>query len=174
MSALRTLLVLAIATLPPAVAAAQSARPTLAPGDTVRVLAPAWGPRMVEGELVLYQADSLAVRETSTGTRWSVPVDGVRRLLKNEGMDRRRSVRRSALAGLFVGFALGAVSGPLVAMGRNDEHFAATTLFTSLGGAALGTGVGAASGSVFARDHWQPFRTPIPRAAATVVSIPAP
>jgi hypothetical protein len=175
MPALRALLVLAIALLLPAGAAAQSNGHALAPGDTVRVLAPAWGTRMVEGELVVYRTDSIAVRETTTGVRYAVPPGGVRRLLKNEGMDRRRSVRRSALAGLFVGFAIGAVSGPLIAMGREDENFAGITLLTSLGGGALGIGVGAASGSVFARDHWQPFRTPIaPPPAALSVSIPAP
>lgn len=161
MYAFRALLVVAMAVLMPAGAAAQANGHTLAPGDTVRVLAPSWGARMVEGELVVYRTDSIAVLEAGTGTRWAVEPRGVRRLLKNEGLDRRRSVRRSALAGLFVGFAVGAVAGPMIAMGREDENFAGVTLLTSLGGGALGTGLGAAGGSVFARDHWQPFRTPI-------------
>lgn len=180
MSTLRFLLILTAAALLPAGAAAQANGHTLAPGDQVRVLAPVWGPRMVQGELVLYRVDSLAVREAATGTRYAVSLGGVRRLLKNEGLDRRRSVRRSALAGLFVGFAVGAVSGPLIAMRREDDDFATMTLLTSLGGAALGGGVGAASGSVFARDHWQPFRMPIrvppttPPAPAVGISIPVP
>jgi len=175
---LRVLLVLASAALLPLSAAAQSHGHTLAPGDTVRVLARAWGTRMVEGELVVYRTDSLAVRETATGTRYAVPLAGVGRLLKNEGLDRRRSVRRSAVAGLFVGIAVGVVSGPLIAMSRDDENFAGTTLLTGLGGGALGIGVGAASGSVFAREHWQPFRTPIlppsPASTAPAVSIRIP
>ena len=179
MSAFCALLVLAITMLLPAGAAAQANGHTLAPGDTVRVLAPAWGPRMVEGELVVYRTDSIAVLEAGTGTRWAVAPQGVRRLRKNEGLDRRRSVRRSALAGLFVGFAVGVVSGPMIAMGRKDDNFTGITLLTSVGGAALGMGLGAASGSVLARDHWQPFRTPIvpptpPAAPLVTVSIPVP
>ena len=168
------LLLLALAILP-AGAAAQGSGHTLAPGDTVRVLARAWGPRMVEGELLVYHTDSLAVRETATGTRYAVPLDGVNRLLKNEGFDRRRSVRRSALAGLFVGFAVGVLSGPLLAMSRDDDHFAATTVLTSLGGGALGAGLGAAAGAVFSREHWQPFRTPIlPPGSSSAVPVPTP
>lgn len=159
-------------------AAAQTNGHTLQPGDTVRVMASAWGPRLVEGELVVYHTDSLAVREAVTGTRYAVPLDGVQRLLKNEGFNRRRSVRRHAVAGLFMGFATGVVLGPLISMRRKDENFVGATVVTSLGGGALGLGLGAASGSVFAREHWQPFRTPIlppaPPATAASVSVPAP
>ncbi|HEY0019535.1 MAG TPA: hypothetical protein VGC13_24750 [Longimicrobium sp.] len=168
------LLLLALATMAQVDAAAQDAVHTLAPGDTVRVLAPAWGPRMVEGEVLVYHTDSLAVRESATGRRYAVALGGVQELMKNEGPNRRRSVRRSALGGLFVGFALGVVAGPLLAMGRKDDDFLGTTVLTSLGGGAMGLGVGAAAGSVFARDHWQPFRTPILPAdvSAPISSVP--
>jgi hypothetical protein len=174
------LLILALAILLPMGAAAQTNGHTLLPGDMVRVEAPAWGARMIQGELLLYRADSLAVREAATGTRYTVPLDGVTRLMKNEGIDRRRSVRRWGVAGLFIGFATGVVVGPLVSMERKDENFAGATLVTSLGGGVLGLGLGAAGGSVFARDHWQPFRTPIiapaypPPAQAVSVSVPTP
>jgi hypothetical protein len=174
------LLILALAALRPMGAAAQSNGHTLLPGDTVRVVAPAWGARLIQGELLLYRADSLAVREAATGTRYAVPLDGVTRLMKNEGLDRRRSVRRWSFAGLFMGFATGVVVGPLVSMQRKDENFVGATLVTSLGGGALGLGLGAAGGSVFARDHWQPFRTPIvapaypPPAQTVSVTIPTP
>ena len=68
-SLLRTLLFAAFALLLPARAVAQGNGHTLEPGDTVRVMARAWGPRLVEGELLVYRTDSLAVRETATGTR---------------------------------------------------------------------------------------------------------
>ena len=167
------LLLLALATIAP-VAAAQDAVHTLAPGDTVRVLAPAWGPRMVEGEVLVYHTDSLAVRESATGRRYAVALGGVQELMKNEGPNRRRSVRRSALGGLFVGFALGVVAGPLLAMGRKDDDFIGITVLTGLGGGAMGLGLGAVAGSVFARDHWQPFRTPIlpTDVSAPVSSVP--
>ena len=174
------LLILALAALRPMGAAAQNNGHTLLPGDTVRVVAPAWGARMIQGELLLYRADSLAVREAATGMRYAVPLDGVTRLMKNEGLDRRRSVRRWSFAGLFMGFATGVMVGPLVSMQRRDENFVGATLVTSLGGGALGLGLGAAGGSIFARDHWQPFRTPIvvpaypPPAQTVIVSIPTP
>lgn len=172
---LRALLLAAVVLLPPMRAAAQDSGHTLEPGDTVRVHAAEWGPRLVEGELLVYHTDSLAVREMGTGTRYAVPLASVERLLKNEGVDRRRSVRRFGVAGLFIGFATGVVLGPLISMERKDDNFVATTLVTSLGGGALGLGVGAASGSIFARDRWQPFRTPILPPAPTVsLSIPVP
>jgi hypothetical protein len=174
-SPLRLLLLAAVALLPPARAAAQGNGHTLQPGDTVRVQAEQWGPQLVEGELVVYRVDSLAVRETATGTRYAAPLDGVERLLKNEGFDRRRTVRRWAVAGLFMGFAMGVVTGPLISMERKDDNFVGATLVTSLGGGVLGLGLGAAGGAVFAREHWQPFRTPIrPPAASLGISIPAP
>ncbi|MBW3571164.1 MAG: hypothetical protein KY467_08660 [Gemmatimonadetes bacterium] len=159
-SLLRALL-LAAALLLPMRTAAQSSGHTLEPGDTVRVQADAWGPRLVEGELLVYHTDSLAVRESATGTRYAVATEGVQRLLKNEGVNRRRSVRRFAVAGVFMGFATGVVLGPLVSMERKDENFVGATLVTSLGGGALGLGLGAAASALFAREHWQPFRTPI-------------
>lgn len=173
---LRTLLLAAAALLLPMQAVAQENGHTLEPGDTVRVQADEWGPRLIEGELLLYRADSLALRETATGARYSVPLPGVRRLLKNEGVDRRRSVRRFATAGAFMGFATGAVLGPLISMKRKDENFIGATLVSSIGGGALGLGLGAAAGSIFSREHWQRFRTPIhaPTAPATTVSISIP
>ncbi|HEU4882025.1 MAG TPA: hypothetical protein VFT45_07270 [Longimicrobium sp.] len=177
-SMLRVLLLAAVALLMPMRTAAQSNGHTLEPGDTVRVLASAWGPRLVEGELLVYHTDSVAVRETATGTRYAAPLESVQRLLKNEGMDRRRSVRRSAVAGLFVGFATGVVLGPLISMDREDDNFVGTTAVTSLAGGALGLGLGAASGSLFSREHWQPFRTPIrppaPSGPTVSITIPTP
>lgn len=171
---LRTVL-LALALLLPMRARAQGNGYTLQPGDTVRVQADEWGPGLIEGELLLYRADSLAVREAGTGTRYSVPLPAVRRLLKNEGVDRRRSVRRFATAGAFIGFATGVVLGPLISMKRKDEDFVGATLASSIGGGALGLGLGAIGGSLFSRERWQPFRTPIrPPAASVSVSIPIP
>lgn len=171
---LRTVLLAALALLPMR-ATAQANGHTLEPGDTVRVQADEWGPRLIEGELLVYRSDSLAVRESATGTRYSVPLPGVRRLLKNQGVNRSRSVRRFATAGAFIGFATGVVLGPLISMQRKDEDFAGATLVSSIGGGALGLGLGAVGGTIFSRDHWQPFRTPIRPPATTVsVTIPLP
>jgi hypothetical protein len=177
-SLVRALLLAAVALLLPMRSAAQSNGHTLEPGDTVRVMARVWGPQLVEGELLVYHTDSLALRETATGTRYAAPLESVQRLLKNEGLDRRRSVRRFAAAGLFVGFATGVVLGPLISMDRKDDNFVGTTAVTSLAGGALGLGLGAASGSLFSREHWQPFRPPVrapaPSGATVSITIPTP
>ncbi|HEX2211705.1 MAG TPA: hypothetical protein VHG93_28720 [Longimicrobium sp.] len=180
-SLLRALTIAALCILPPMRMAAQDNGHnghTLEPGDTVRVMAQAWGPQLIEGELLVYHTDSLAVLETATGTRYAVALDGVQRLFKNEGLNRRRSARRFAVAGAFMGFATGVVLGPLISMRRKDENFVGATVVSSVAGGALGLGLGAAGGSLFAREHWQPFRTPIlpprPAVATVSVSIPAP
>jgi hypothetical protein len=175
-SIIRLLAVLATAAALPAAAAAQHAY-TLQPGDTVRVLAPAFHTGMIEGELLMYRTDTLAVREAATGTAYAFPTEAVRQLYKHQGMDRRRSVRRWALAGLFLGSAAGLVAGPLIATADEEGSIVGPTVLTGLGGAALGVGLGAAGGSMFARDYWQRFRTPIVPSTTGVAlgaSIPTP
>lgn len=157
----RLLMALAVAALLPRAADAQNGAHTLQPGDEVRVQAPALHGGVIRGELLLYHSDSLAVRETSTGTSYRFPLSAIQRLEKNQGLDRRRSVRRWALAGLFIGAAAGLVSGPLIAASDEEGGIVGPTILTGLGGGVLGLGVGAAGGSVFARDHWQRFRTPV-------------
>ena len=175
----RLVLALALAVLlPRAAAAQQGGRHTLLPGDTVRVHAPSLHPDVIQGELLLYRGDSLGIRDASTGTAYQFPLATVRRLEKNEGVDRRRSVRRWATAGLFLGSALGLVTGPLIATADEGGGMVKPTVLAGLGGGALGLGLGAAGGSLFARDHWQRFRTPIvgpPAPAAEVgVRVPVP
>jgi hypothetical protein len=174
----RCLMLLALAVVLPRGAAAQNGSHTLAPGDTVRVAAPSLHDGVIEGELLLYRGDSLAVREARTGTAYQFPLATIQRLEKNEGVNRRRSVRHWALAGLFVGAAAGLVSGPLIATSEAGGGIVGPTMLTGLGGGVLGLGLGAAGGSMFARDHWQRFRTPIvppPTPSAQVgVTVPAP
>lgn len=135
---------------------------TLEPGDTVRVSAPALHEGVIQGELLRYHGDSLAVREWSTGTAYQFPLGTIRRLEKNEGRDRRRSVRHWALAGLFIGAATGLVSGPLIATADEGGGMAGPTLVAGIGGGALGFGMGAAGGALFSADRWQRFRMPVP------------
>lgn len=168
------LLILAFALLPPAAARAQNGAHTLLPGDTVRVAAPSLHAGVIEGELLLYRGDSIAVRDASTGTEYQFPLSSVRRLEKNQGMDRRRSVRRWAAAGLFLGAAAGLVAGPLIATADPEGGIVGPTLLSGLAGGVVGLGLGAAGGSVFARDHWQRFRTPAPSAVQVGIRIPVP
>lgn len=162
--------------LPRAAAAQQNGGHTLQPGDTVRVLAPSLHEGVIQGELLLYRADSLGIRDESTGTSYQFPMSTIRRLEKNEGPDRRRSVRRWATAGLFLGGALGLVTGPLIATAEGGGGMMGPTVLAGLGGGALGLGLGAAGGSLFAGDHWQRFRTPIgpPSAPAAEVGVRVP
>ena len=162
---------LALSATLPHEALAQNGGHTLLPGDTVRVLAPAYHAQRVQGELVLYQSDTLAVRETGSGTRYAFPVSAVRELYKNEGRDVRRSVRHWARAGLFLGAAAGLVAGPLIATSDAEGGILGPTLVAGLGGGVLGLGLGAAGGTLFARDHWQRFRTPIVPPASTGVAL---
>jgi hypothetical protein len=165
------LMILALALLPPRTAHGQNGAHTLLPGDTVRILVPSLHTGVIEGELLLYRGDSIGVREASTGNEYQFPLTTVRRLEKNQGMDRRRSVRRWAAAGLFLGAAAGLVSGPLIATADPEGGIVGPTLLAGLGGGVLGLGLGAAGGSIFARDHWQRFRTPAPRAGPPPVQI---
>lgn len=164
------LMVLACALLLPGAARAQN-RHTLLPGDTVRIAAPSLHEGLIEGELLLYRGDSIAVREASTGNEYQFPLSTVRRLEKNQGPDRRRSVRKWAAAGLFLGAAAGLVAGPLIATADPGGSIMGPTLLSGLAGGVVGLGLGAAGGSVFARDHWQRFRTPIPPASAPTVQV---
>ncbi|MBB4636195.1 hypothetical protein [Longimicrobium terrae] len=141
--------------------AAQQAAPIL-PGNEVRVLAPSVSPNRLQGTVVLYQADTLAI-EDAGGMRYAIHVDQIRKLSRNLGYSRARSTRRGAIMGTFVGTAVGLVSGPLISMERKDERFGRTTALTAAGGALVGAGLGAAAGSLFAGDRWQNLRTPIPR-----------
>ena len=172
----RPLILLALAALLPRAASAQNGQHTLLPGDTVRVLAPAHHDGVIEGELLLYQGDTLAVRDASTGTAYRLPLATIHRLEKNEGRDRRRNTRQWALAGLFVGAAAGLVSGPLIAASEDGGGIVGPTVLMGMGGGALGLGLGAAGGSYLAGDHWQRFRTPIhpPAASAVRVSVTLP
>jgi len=157
----RALLLAAAAWIVALPAAGQAVRvDSILPGDYVRVLAPAIHPHPITGEVLHYYGDSLGVRESSTGTAYTIPIDGIQRLAKNQGMNRGRSVWHAARLGMFLGTSLGIVSGPLISMRLKDDNFERTTLFTSTGGAVVGLGLGAAFGSLFAREHWQAYRMP--------------
>lgn len=170
----RWLTALALFLLLPRAADAQNGHHTLRPGDTVRVYAPSLHDGVIQGELLRYEGDSLGVRDASTGSAYQFPISTIRRLEKNEGMDRRRSVRRWATAGLFIGGALGLVAGPLIATDNPGGGMVGPTVLAGLGGGVLGLGIGAAGGSVFARDHWQRFRTPIPPPSPPIAPPPTP
>jgi hypothetical protein len=180
-SFMRLTLVLALSvSLPAALAAQGGSGPTLEPGDTVRLLAPTLQTRPIVGEVLLYQGDSLTVRRGNTAIDLAIPLVAVERLEKWEGTDRRRSVRRWARAGLFLGAAVGLVSGPLLASagskpGDAEVDVPGRTALAGLGGAVLGVSLGAAGGSLFAgeRFRWPP-PPPSPTGMAAADTLPRP
>jgi hypothetical protein len=155
----RIALVLALVAAP-AVAAAQEAVRTLNPGDEVRVSAPSVSSHPVRGTVLRYTPDTLAVR-AADGAVHAFPLGSIHGLSKNLGMDRRRSVRRSALVGLFLGTATGLVAGPMIARNGDDGGFTRTVALSGAGGAVLGLGIGAGVGRLFPRERWQSYRTPL-------------
>lgn len=155
------LLLLVPVALSPRPARAQRAPSTLHRGDEVQVHAPALPGGRVRGTVVLYQGATLSVRELGSGAVVEIPVDQIRLLARNEGMDRGRSAWRMARVGAFVGGAGGLVAGPLIATARAPDAFSGVILASALTGAAAGAGAGAVLGATFARDRWQRFRMPI-------------
>ena len=116
---------------------------------------------------MLYQGETLQLREVDSGELVSIPVATIEALARNEGIDRGRSSWWMARLGGFVGGAGGFVAGPLIATGRAPGKFGEVMLTTGVIGAAAGAGLGAVMGAAFARDHWQRFRMPIvPTASA--------
>ena len=158
---LRALLQLLLVIFHPVAAAGQLTTNTLRPGDEVQVHAPAVRGSRVRGTVVLYQGSTLDVREYATGSVVSIPIDQIRLLARNEGMDRGRSAWLMARLGGFVGGAGGLVAGPLIATSRAPRKFGEIMVVSTLVGTAAGTGLGAVLGAVFAQDQWQRFRMPI-------------
>jgi hypothetical protein len=160
------LLVLAL----PIGAAGQVTAHTLRAGDDVRVLAPSVRSSRLRGTVVLYQGSTLELRERGSGSVVSIPVVSIRRLARNEGVDRRRSSWKMARVGGFVGGAGGLVAGPLIATSRAPKYFGQIMIASGITGTLSGAALGAVLGAAFARDHWQSFRMPI---APTVTTSPA-
>jgi hypothetical protein len=149
--------------------AAQTPVRAVGPGDEVRVRAPAAAPGVIQGEMLWYHGDTLAVREAGTGREIAIHVDSVRGLALNLGFDRRRSMRRGARLGAFLGAAVGFVAGPFAAMEGTDAEFGSNAALVFAGSTLAGTAMGAAGGALFARDHWQKYSMPIrPRPRVTL------
>lgn len=133
---------------------AQSASQTIAPGDLIRVTATPLGDRRIQGRVVRYETQGLVVRE-SGGTEHSLPLDSIRDLSRSLGTDRAGSIRWGAQFGVFMGGAVGLVSGPLIATTYGEDHFERSIAVAGLGGAALGAAIGAGVGALFPRERWE-------------------
>ena len=129
-----------------------------APGDEVRVVAPAIHNGPMRGELVRYMGDTLAVHDRATDSVFVMPMHAIRRLALNTGPHRGRSVRRGGTIGAFIGAAVGLVAGPLIASSRGDDSgFLRITAISGLTGLAAGGGLGVAGGALLSGDQWQRY-----------------
>ena len=151
----------ALALVAATAASAAAQQRTLVPGDLVQVVAPTVRRQPVRGELVRYHGDTLAVREAGTDSIVVLPMDRVRNLALNRGRHPTGSSRRTMGAGAFLGLALGAVAGPLIASRQGgDGDFLKYTAFSAGGGMLAGGTLGALLGAMFPRTHWQRYAMP--------------
>lgn len=145
----------------PRLAVAQSGGVMLRRGDEVRVYAPGLRRDRIHGTVVMYEGASLELREMTSGSVVSLPVEEIRELARNQGRDRGRSAWRAARIGGFVGGGGGLVVGPLIATTHAPKQFGEVMLVSGAVGLLGGAGLGAILGTVLAQDHWQRLRMPV-------------
>jgi len=140
--------------------AAQNPHP-LRVGDRVRLsvvpvagpTAEASGPKRLVGSLMRLTADSAAVYDDERAETVAVALDAVRGIEISHG--RHGHGGRGALIGLAAGLAGGVASE---SSGGDYKGLAVGAL--GLGGALVGTGVGALVGSLIRSERWGPARLP--------------
>jgi len=148
----------------PAAAQRRAAPPlTLEVGDTVRVVAPRVSPLPLVGTLSAYRYNELTVRDEGSGEERTVGFPDVEKLARNTGKHRGKSALSGARRGAFLGGAVGAVSGPLLATGdtEDDLKIPGTTVLAAVGGTLVGGVVGGLLGWTLAREEWVEFQRPI-------------
>ncbi|HKQ20240.1 MAG TPA: hypothetical protein VJW75_10895 [Candidatus Eisenbacteria bacterium] len=111
------------------------------------------------GTLRARRDDDVVIRVGSPATELAVPVNSVRRIEVSLGRHGRAG--RGALIGLGAGALGGALAGLIVCSGGNCESSGITgetglvTMVLGLGGAVVGTGVGALTGSLIRSERWR-------------------
>jgi hypothetical protein len=135
-------------------AAPATAQVVLQPGTRVRVTAPVTpGAQRLVGTVAAADSSGMVLaldadtrRATGRDSVW-VPLHTLRRVEVSVGMSRERSKRRSIVTGGLIGGFLGAAGGLLTSgygrdPGERDDNPFAVTGIATIGGAALGAGVG--------------------------------
>jgi hypothetical protein len=130
---------------------------TLEPGDEVRVHAPDLRPGPFRAQVVSYYGDTLRVRQQGADSVLSMPMSSIRRLARNQGMQRGRSFRHGLRVGAFLGGSTGAVMGPMIARTREEDRFLRSCLVSTGVGLLGGSLIGGFLGAVFPREHWQRY-----------------
>lgn len=105
--------------------------------------------------------DDVVIRVESSATELAVPVTSVRRIEVSLGM--RGNAGRGALIGMGAGLVGGAAAGLIVCASGdcdNPDSFLElstgfVTTMLALGGAVVGTGVGALTGALIRSEHWR-------------------
>ena len=104
--------------------------------------------------------DDVVIRVDSPATELAVPVNSVRRIEVSLGRHGRAG--RGALIGLGAGALGGVLAGLIVCAGDNcetsglDGETGIVSMVLGLGGAVVGTGVGALTGSLIRSERWRP------------------
>jgi hypothetical protein len=122
-------------------------------GKLVRVTAPNFADHVVVGTVTSYTQEGLGVTEQGSGTERLFPLRSIERLDIFRGGDARAAAPRRARGYGFIGFGLGALAGPVLAI-TTDSDMVTSTLATSAGGLALGLAVGALSGTAHPTEQW--------------------
>jgi hypothetical protein len=153
-----------LALLYPSPARAQAV-PVFAAGSLVRIHAPGLTPGRIEATVEAYTHEGLFVREAASGAVYRIPDRrNIHYLAHYRGVDRRYTARRYAMGAGFLGGALGAVGGPLIAVARKDDDgMIRTAILASGAGVALGGLVGALLGGRVSTESWKVYRLPAMR-----------
>jgi hypothetical protein len=122
-------------------------------GKLVRVTAPNFADHVVTGTVTTYTEEGIAVTEQGTGAEHHFPLRSVQRIDIFRGTGAAAAAPRRARSYGFVGFALGVLAGPVLAI-VTDHDFATTTALSAAGGLAGGLALGALSGTAHPTEQW--------------------
>lgn len=122
-------------------------------GKLVRVTAPNFADHVVTGTVTAYTTEGVRVAEQGSGTEYLFPLRSVQRLDIFRGGGAGATASRRARSFGFIGLALGALAGPVLAI-VTDREMATTTLLTAGAGALGGAAVGAASAAARPTEQW--------------------
>jgi hypothetical protein len=122
-------------------------------GQVVRVTAPNFADHVVTGTVTGFSQEGLAVTEREGGTQHLFPLRSVQRLDIFRGAGGAAAAPRRARLYGFLGLAVGALAGPVIAI-TTDGDMATTTALSAGAGLAGGLALGAASGAAHPTEQW--------------------
>ena len=122
-------------------------------GKLVRVTSPHFADRVVVGTVTAYTQEGLRVTERGSDSTFLFPLRSVQRIDIFRGSGAGAAAPRRARFGAFIGFALGALAGPVISI-VTDSDMVTTSLVTAGGGLLAGAALGAATGAASPSEQW--------------------